>query len=52
MKFLHKWFTFLHKWAEWEGRIPKGYWRGYEPDSEALRVNMERINKRLSGDKT
>lgn len=37
---------------EWEGSMPKGYWRGYEADSEALRVNQERIDKRLAGDKT
>lgn len=36
----------------WQGRIPKGYWRSYEPDSEAVAINLERINKRLAGDKT
>lgn len=37
---------------EWEKRIPKGYWRFYEPTEEALQINQERIDKRLSGDKT
>lgn len=37
---------------EWEGRIPKGYWRGYEPDIVALAINAERIAKRLAGDKS
>lgn len=37
---------------EWQGRIPKGYWKAYRPDSEALAVNAERIAKRLSGDKS
>jgi len=37
---------------QWEGMIPKGYWQGYAPTDEALMINQERIDKRLSGDKT
>lgn len=38
--------------GEWQGRIPKGYWHSYEPDSVAVAINLERIDKRLAGDKT
>lgn len=38
--------------AQWQGKIPAGYWKDYEPTAQAIQVNVERINKRLSGDKT
>lgn len=31
---------------EWEGRIGRGYWKGYLPTVEALRINRERIAER------
>lgn len=37
---------------EWQARIPQGYWKGYTVTDEALAVNVERIEKRLSGDKS
>lgn len=37
---------------EWRDRIPVWYWRDYRPTQEAIAINQERINKRLSGDKT
>lgn len=37
---------------EWIGRIPAAYWKGYVPTEEATAINKERIDKRLSGDKT
>ena len=36
---------------EWQERIPKCYWGGYEANEEALIVNQERIDKRLVGNK-
>lgn len=37
---------------QWQGVMPIGYWQDYEPTNEAIKINIERINKRLSGDKT
>lgn len=37
---------------QWQDSIPASYWRDYRPDDIALAINVERINKRLSGDKT
>lgn len=37
---------------EWESKIPPAYWRSYIPTPEAIAINVERINKRLSGDKS
>ena len=37
---------------EWEGRIPKGYWKDWKADSTAIGINSERITKRLNGDKS
>ena len=28
---------------EWQGRIGKGYWKGYVPTGEAVKINMQRI---------
>jgi deoxyribonuclease (pyrimidine dimer) len=37
---------------QWQDKIPSGYWKDYVPTEDAKRLNQERINKRLSGDKT
>lgn len=37
---------------QWKHLIPDRYWKNYEPTVEALRINQERIDKRLSGDKS
>lgn len=37
---------------QWRGATPDWMWKDYEPTMEALRINQERINKRLSGDKS
>lgn len=37
---------------EWQERIGHAYWKGYTPTEEALRINQERIDKRLAGDKS
>lgn len=37
---------------EWQERISKAYWQGYNATDTALAVNQERIDKRLAGDKT
>lgn len=37
---------------QWQERIPLAYWKDYEPTEAAVKINVERINKRLSGDKT
>ena len=34
---------------EWQGRISKGYWKGYVPTEEAVEINMQRIVERLKG---
>lgn len=36
----------------WQGRLPEAYWKSYEPTKEAIRINWERIDKRLRGDKS
>ena len=40
----------LHK--KWKSKIPRQYWGEYTPTKKAVRLNLERINKRLSGDRT
>lgn len=37
---------------QWQDKIPSGYWKDYVPTEEALQINKERIDKRLSGDKS
>lgn len=37
---------------QWQESIPASYWRPYSPTEDAIAINMERINKRLAGDKT
>ena len=37
---------------EWQDKIPSGYWKDYVPTEAALKINKERIDKRLMGDKT
>lgn len=37
---------------QWRDKIPTYMWKDYNPTSEAIAINLERINKRLSGDKT
>lgn len=37
---------------QWQDKIPKGYWKDYVPTEDAKRLNQERIDKRLMGDKT
>lgn len=37
---------------QWQDKIPSGYWKDYVPTEAALKINKERIDKRLSGDKT
>ena len=37
---------------QWQDKIPSGYWKDYVPTENALKINKERIDKRLSGDKT
>lgn len=37
---------------EWQDKIPAGYWKDYSPTPEAIAINLERINKRLAGDKS
>lgn len=37
---------------QWRDKIPAYMWKDYKPTSEAIAINLERINKRLSGDKT
>ena len=37
---------------EWCSRIHAAYWKDYYPDDVAIAVNQERIDKRLSGDKS
>lgn len=34
---------------EWQGRIPQGYWKHWEPDNQAVEINQQRINERLEG---
>lgn len=34
---------------QWQGKIPKGYWKDYAPTAEAVKINQERINDRLEG---
>ena len=36
----------------WKDRIPVEYWGNYKPTKHALKINIERINKRLAGDKS
>lgn len=33
---------------QWEGSIPKGYWKDYEPDGEAVAINQQRIDERTN----
>lgn len=37
---------------QWRGFVPDSYWKTYEPTLKAIRINQERIDKRLSGDKS
>lgn len=37
---------------QWQDKIPKGYWKDYVPTEDALKINQERIDKRLMGDKS
>lgn len=37
---------------QWQDKIPSGYWKDYVPTEAALKINKERIDKRLSGDKS
>ena len=37
---------------QWQDKIPSGYWKDYVPTEAALQINKERIDKRLSGDKS
>lgn len=37
---------------QWQDKIPSGYWKDYVPTELAIQINQERIDKRLSGDKT
>jgi deoxyribonuclease (pyrimidine dimer) len=37
---------------QWQDKIPGGYWKDYVPTEAALKINQERIDKRLSGDKS
>lgn len=37
---------------QWQDSIPSSYWRSYTPTEDAISINIERINKRLAGDKT
>lgn len=37
---------------QWQDKIPSGYWKDYVPTEDAKRLNQERIDKRLMGDKT
>ena len=32
---------------EWQGKIPKGYWKGYNVTDDALKVNRARVAERL-----
>ena len=36
---------------QWESKLPKAYWKDYEPTEDAVKINTERIAKRLAGDK-
>lgn len=38
--------------AQWQSVIAPNMWRDYHPTDDAIAINVERINKRLSGDKT
>ena len=42
-------FCLKETWCE---LIPDAYWNDYLPTRDALRINQERIDKRLSGDKS
>jgi deoxyribonuclease (pyrimidine dimer) len=35
-------------WQEWSNEIPVCYWKDYVPTEEAIAINLERINERLS----
>lgn len=37
---------------QWRDKIPAGYWKDYVPTEDAIKINQERIDKRLSGDKS
>lgn len=37
---------------QWQDKIPSGYWKDYVVTEDAKRLNQERIDKRLMGDKT
>lgn len=37
---------------QWQDKIPAGYWKDYVPTKDAIQINQERIDKRLSGDKS
>lgn len=37
---------------QWQDKIPSVYWKDYIVTNDALKINQERIDKRLMGDKT
>jgi len=36
----------------WKSKIPAEYWGNYRPTKKAIAINLDRINKRLAGDRS